>query len=386
MAPIVAVVRCDSYDENAVEASVLDALIRLGGIKRFVKPGDRVLLKVNLLSASSPEKSITTHPSVVKAVVKQVQSAGGIPIIGDSPGGPFNRRVLESAYAKSGMKAVSDETGAVLNYDTGSKQVSYPEGKLLKKIDVINLLGEVDVVITLPKLKTHTLTRFTGATKILFGVVPGLTKPAYHMKFADVGLFSDMLLDILCYMKPALSLMDGVIGLEGDGPGTSGVPKKAGLIMASEDSVALDVVASSVIGMDPMDVPILRKAVDRGLSSGVLSDIEVSGEKVEVVRVPFRQPSGDTGGIGKALASKTLRGLILKTTIAYPVANKNCVGCGVCMQNCPAAAISMESGKARMNLSKCIRCYCCHELCPHKAVDLRSRLGWAKKLISRRRA
>ena len=378
MTPTVAVERCASYEESAVESSVSKALTDLGGMEKFVKKGDRVLLKINLLSASDPDKAITTHPSVVKALAKEVQAAGGIAIIADSPGGPFTSRMLESAYKKSGMTAVAEQTGATLNYNTGSKKASYPEAKLAKRLDVISLLDEVDVVISVPKLKTHMLTKFTGATKILFGVVPGITKPAYHLKFAEIDRFCDMLLDVLGYVKPSLSIMDGVVGIEGDGPGAGGTPKNAGLILASEDSIALDVVAISIIGMDLEDVPILKRAKERGLTSGDLSDINIVGEKVDDVKVKFKQPAAGGGMMNKLLSYKPFRGLLLWATVPYPSANKNCIKCGICRQNCPADAITITD-KAHMNLSKCIRCYCCHELCPHKAVDLKSRFGWMRR-------
>jgi uncharacterized protein (DUF362 family)/Pyruvate/2-oxoacid:ferredoxin oxidoreductase delta subunit len=370
MAPSVSLVKCSSYDEGAVDASVSRALDLAGGIGKYVKKGDKALLKINLLSASAPEDAITTHPSVVKAVVKQVQSVGGIPVIGDSPGGPFNRKTLEHAYEKSGMTAVAEETGAVLNYDTASKTVSNPEGRLVKKLDIISLLDDVDVVITMPKLKTHLFTRFTGSTKILFGVIPGLTKPAYHLKFPDVGLFSDMLLDILVYVKPSLSIMDGVIGLEGDGPGAQGDAKKAGIILASQDSVALDAVATTLIGMDPLSVPILKRAADRIMWTGNVKDITVLGERIDDMKVSFRQPSGNHGMMNTVMSSSILRRIFLKAAVPYPVADKKCVRCGICKQNCPAGAITITD-KARMDYSKCIRCYCCHELCPHKAIRLK---------------
>jgi len=383
MPSTVSVTRCATYDEGKVDEAVKKALSHLGGIGKYVKKGDRVLLKPNLLSASSPDKAITTHPQILKAMVKQVQSAGGTAIIADSPGGPFNRKMLESCYEKSGWKAVADETGATLNYNTGARQVSYPDGKLLKRIDVMALLGEVDVVITLPKMKTHTLTHITGATKILFGIVPGLIKPAYHLKFSEPERFCDMLLDILAYVKPSLTVMDGIVGIEGDGPGAQGKVKNAGVILASQDSVALDVVACHIMDMRPQDVIILRRAMERGLTSGRLSDIEVVGARVDDVKTRFEPPSGAKGMIGTLLSSKLLKRVMLKMWVPYPQANMNCVRCGICMQNCPAQAITITD-RARMDLKKCIRCYCCHELCPHKAVDLKSQADWLKKLTGKR--
>jgi len=363
-------VGCGSYDDGEVSSAVSKALSLLGGMPAFVGEGDRVLLKVNLLSAAAPEKAITTHPSVVKAVVGEVQRAGGLPVIGDSPGGPFNRRLLERAYVKSGLADVAAETGAELNYNTDSMQVSCPTGRLMKRLDLIKAVGEADVVITLPKLKTHVLTQFTGATKILFGVVPGLTKTAYHAKLGDVSRFSDMLLDILEHVKPALSIMDGVVGMEGDGPGYQGTPRELGLVLAGGDGVALDVVATSIIGMNPLDVPILRRAVERGMTSGRLPDIDVLGERVEDVRVIFKRPSYAGGLRDRLMSTRLFRLMLLRSIVPSPVSNSRCVRCGVCAENCPVGAITITD-RARMDLGKCIRCYCCHELCPHRAIDLR---------------
>ena len=371
MVPTVAVVRCDSYADRTVASAISNALCLIGGMKAFVKPNDRVLIKPNLLSASAPDRAITTHPAVVKAVVREIQAAGGIPIIADSPGGPFDRRFLELVYGVTGMSAVSKETGAALNVDTGSFEASNPDGRLVKRLDLMGVLNDVDTVITLPKMKTHVLTQFTGATKILFGVVPGLTKPVYHMKFQDVWRFSDMLLDILCYVKPSLSIMDAVVGLEGDGPGAHGTPMKVGLILAGSDSVALDVVASAIAGMDPLDVPIIRRAAERGLTSGRLSDVNVAGVRIEDVRVAFKRPSQAGGIMGAVLRLPVIRSSFLGLFAQYPAANDRCVRCGVCVKSCPMKAITIGD-IARMDLRKCIRCYCCHELCPHGAVTLKS--------------
>jgi uncharacterized protein (DUF362 family)/NAD-dependent dihydropyrimidine dehydrogenase PreA subunit len=366
----VSVVECESYGVDPVRRAVSESLSLLGGMERFVKGGDRVLLKVNLLSASSPEQAITTHPTVVKAVVEEVLRCGGVPLIADSPGGPYDENSLKKAYKRSGLDGVAEETGVSLNLDTGSCVASYPSGKILKRLDVIRVLNDVDVVITLPKMKTHVLMQFTGATKILFGVVPGVTKAVYHMKFQDKEMFADMLLDILGYVKPSLSIMDGVMGLEGDGPGASGTPKHVGVILASPDSVALDLVATSIIGMEPQDVPPLRRAIARGLTSGKLSDVNVLGSPVDSVRVAFKKPRAASGVSAKVLSSPIIRSIFMSLLAPYPVANSSCVRCGVCKRNCPTAAITV-SDKAYMDLGKCIRCYCCHELCPHKAIDLK---------------
>ncbi|MBD3388140.1 MAG: DUF362 domain-containing protein [Candidatus Altiarchaeales archaeon] len=369
----VSVVKCDSYAEEEVQTAVSKSISLVGGLNSIIGVGDKVLVKPNLLSAMSPDRHVTTHPSVVKAVVEEVKSVGASPIIGDTPGGPVTRKILDRLYGRTGMTRVAEETGAGLNYDTENMQIAFPEGKLIKRLDVMAVLAEVDHVITLPKMKTHLFTQFTGATKILFGVIPGLAKPAYHLKFHDVMEFSDMLLDLLEYVRPSLSLMDGIVGLEGDGPGASGTPKEAGVILAGRDSVALDVVAASIAGMNPADVPVLKRAIERGMVSGKLSDVGVVGESIDSVKTSFKQPSHRMGLVGRLMSSSLMRKVMLKNMAPYPDSNSKCVRCGVCAQNCPAHAITMGD-RARMDLEKCIRCYCCHELCPHSAVDLRNTL------------
>jgi ferredoxin len=164
--------------------------------------------------------------------------------------------------------------------------------------------------------------------------------------------------------------MDGVVGLEGDGPGAQGDPKKAGFILAGQDSVALDAVATTLIGMDPLSVPILKRAADRKMWTGNVKDIIVLGETIEELKVSFKQPSGNRGMMNTVMSNGILRRIFLKAAVPYPVADKKCVRCGICKQNCPAGAITITD-KARMDYSKCIRCYCCHELCPHKAIRLK---------------
>lgn len=287
------------------------------------------------------------------------------------------KRMLQSTYKTSGLMQVADESGAELNYDVGYEYVHYPQGKLVKGFEVLNIVRDVDHIVTLPKLKTHVLTRFTGATKILFGVVPGLLKSAYHAKLRDVENFSEMLIDLLQLIKPELSIMDGIVGMEGNGP-AGGRPRDVGVILASSDSVALDVIAASIINMDPDSITTLKAARKRGLWSGNMADIDVVGESVEDVRVSdYVHPSSLK--LNRLL--DLLSGFSKSLFIVSPYSNESCVGCGICESNCPVKAITLSDGVAHMDLSKCIRCYCCHEMCPHSAVDLRkSRLARVLRL------
>jgi len=363
---------CPNYDRETVEAALHASLEPFAEETASIKPGQRVVLKPNLLKARSPERAVTTHPALVAAVARWVKQLGATPIIADSPGGQFSVGVLRRVYRATGMMAVAEETGAILNYDTKPVVLHCPDSHLTKRLDAVRVIAEADAIISLPKLKTHGMTLFTGATKNLFGTVPGITKAAYHTKMPTVDRFSDMLIDILGHYRPVLTIMDAVIGMEGDGP-SSGDPRHVGLLLTSTDGVALDVVATTVVGIPPLNVPPIAAAQRRGLTTGRVEDIEVLGTAVESVMVEnFRQPSTGVGRMRRGPGS--LRSWFNRLVLASPEASSRCTGCGVCVENCPVQAITIVDGRARMDLTECIRCYCCHELCPTDAVDLRRSL------------
>ncbi|MBE9506627.1 MAG: DUF362 domain-containing protein, partial [Chloroflexi bacterium] len=186
----VSIVKCETYETEEVQCAVEAALAPLGGISAFVEPGQRVLLKPNLLLPVRPERAITTHPAVVEAMVRLVQEAGGEPFIIDSPGGPLhNRPGMHRLYRDTGLQEVAERTGVTLHYDATAVQVPTPDGVLLKRLDLLKVWQEADVVISLPKFKTHGLTFITGALKNLFGLIPGMIKPGYHSKLPDVDHF-----------------------------------------------------------------------------------------------------------------------------------------------------------------------------------------------------
>jgi len=375
----VALVRCTSfaYDEHLVEEAVRRSVDLLGGMDRFVSPGQRVLLKPNLLRSASPEDLVCTHPAVVKAMVKMVQEAGGHPVIGDSPGGPFVAAWLRSIYNRSGMTRVAEETGAELNWDFGETLLSHPDGRRVKAIDIGTYLTKADVVISLPKLKTHGFMQLTGATKNMFGAIPGTAKLGYHAKVADPPAFGDMLIDILTLVPPALTVMDGVVAMDGQGP-SAGDPFQMGVILASTDGIAMDMIVADLVGMDPHHIYPLRAAIERGLVPASSTEIDVLGDPLSELRVEgFRSPGTHTTD-GRVI--EVLGRLVANWFVASPHSNDNCIGCGICADNCPVDAISIIDQRAQMDLKTCIRCYCCHELCPHNAIDLRR--SWIARLIS----
>jgi uncharacterized protein (DUF362 family) len=371
----VALLKCEKYDEENVLSTVRHSVDLLGGMKTFVGNGQRVLLKVNLLRGDRPERAITTHPAVVRAVTLLAQDAGGDVVIGDSPAGPNSVMLLRRAYKHSGYERVAEETGASLNEDLSSRLVPCRDGHLIKELDILDAVENADVVIPLPKLKTHVLTGFTGATKILFGVVPGVTKAAYHLKLQDVDQFSNMLLDIMTHVQAPLFIMDGVVAMHGDGPG-AGDPFPVGAILAATDAVAMDRTAVALVGLAPDRISTLTAAADRGMGPTSLNDIEVLGDGLDAFSIKGFRPASAISQLGGRLPS-IVRRLVIGQTVASPYAGPKCIGCGVCEAACPVKAITITDKRAHMDLSTCIRCYCCHETCPEQAVELH------KSLLSR---
>lgn len=363
------IARCRTYEYQQVLKAVREAIDGLGGIGRFIREGQRVLLKPNLLRASVPSEAIITHPTVVRAVVELVQEAGAQAVVADSPGPPYSEARMRSLYVKAGLVAVAEETGAELVCSWQPVQLHNPSGKLMKMIDAMDLVTQVDAVINLPKLKTHGLTRFTGATKNLFGLVPGLVKMGYHAKLQTAEQFSEMLIDLLQFHSPVLTVMDAVVGMEGDGP-SAGNPREIGCILAGADGIALDVVATSMVGIEPASVPPLQVAIGRGLTTGDKKDIDVLGLPFEEAQVPDFQPHGAVTSDYRTVPA-FLRELGARQLVATPRVGSDCAGCGTCVKTCPVGATTMRGQRAKIDLRKCIRCYCCHELCPHRAIILK---------------
>jgi uncharacterized protein (DUF362 family) len=328
----------------------------LGGMERFVENGDRVLLKVNLLSARKPEKAVTTHPEFVKAVAMEVRKAGGHPYIGDSPGGAFSERTLKKVYRQSGLEGLAHEQDIPLNYDTGIRRLEFPKGKRLKGSPVCTYVLDAHKVIALPKLKTHSFQFMTLACKIMYGAIPGLTKATYHARFPRRAAFADMLLDVLMAVKPQLCIMDGILGMQGQGPG-SGDPVQLGWVLASTNPVAMDIAVCRIIGIEPVGIPVLKRARIRHLWPESIDYPLLKPEDVAIAG--FKLPNtADHLVTGKKPPRKG------------PVITDKCIGCGDCERICPMGAIRVDDQVARLNYSKCIRCFCCHEVCPENAISL----------------
>jgi uncharacterized protein (DUF362 family)/Pyruvate/2-oxoacid:ferredoxin oxidoreductase delta subunit len=374
-------VRCADYDQ--IDGAVEKLLSMMGGIDAYLSPKNRVALKANLLVAAKPEKCATTHPALVEAVGRLAKAEGAKPFVVDSPTGAYahSEGTLKRLYRVTGMEAAAEQVGIGLNFDTACESVSYPEGDLIKTFDILAPLLDADVIFNLCKLKTHTFMAMTGAVKNMFGAIPGRAKPGFHAKLQEPTLFAQMLLDLAACTAPRLTIMDAVVGMEGNGP-NSGTPRRVGLLLASENPLAVDVVAAEIMGLSLNRNPVLREARKRGLRPVELDQVELIGlDKSELRVADFQLP--DTTGSGDGIAGTGLWQNIIsplfKSTFSLrpEVVKETCIACEDCYGICPVSAIDMvETDKryAHIDDDTCIRCYCCHETCPQDAIDLRSNL------------
>ena len=342
---------------NYTDPDIASLLLPLGGMGRFIEKGDRVLLKMNLLSARGPEEAVTTHPEFVRAVAREVKKAGGLPYIGDSPAGRFSEGILSKAYEKTGISAMAQEENIPLNYDTGSKKVVIPDGHRVKRIPICNYVLKADKIIGLPKFKTHSLQYFTLACKNMYGTVPGLIKAKYHALFPGKIAFADLLLDIYSFINSHLFIMDAVLGMHGQGPAGGGDAIDIGLALASKDGIAMDIAVCKLIGIEPTGIPLLKRAKIRGMWP-------------EKIKYPLLEP--DENGIKDFRMPNTASHLqgSKKVQTKSPVMTNKCIGCGECKKICPKQAIKIVDDTAVVDYTECIRCYCCHEICPLNAIKL----------------
>ncbi|MBU0951494.1 MAG: DUF362 domain-containing protein [Elusimicrobia bacterium] len=383
----ISIVRCSDYNAQKVEKAVREAVLLAGGIEKFIKKGERVLLKPNLLAPKAPALAVTTHPEVLRAVIRLVKDAGATPFVGDSPGGTIvgssgNKRalaLLDKYWADCGMKKICEEEGAeIVSFETGGVEVfEFKNRKGVPKINISKVALSFDSVINIPKLKTHGMVLYTGAIKNLYGCVPGLKKAEYHMQAVHPDVFSQILVDIFSVIKPKLAIMDGIIGMDGNGP-SNGRIKNFGVIIAGGDNVALDAVSSMVIGLNRKEISAINIAGKQGLGEADIKKIEVVGEKLENVKqADFVRPSNSA----LKYFPQIFANIVSKLIWVLPKINETkCTRCMTCVKSCPAKAIEMHGKNLRVDIKKCIKCMCCHELCTYGSIDIE--LSWlASKLV-----
>ncbi len=372
---------CPDYADDTVATALDGVLEALGGLS-WVTKGMTVGIKANLVSAMKPEACATTHPALLCALCRRLTERGARVIIGDSPGGIYNAAFVGHVYAASGM-AACETVGAELNHDFSEKNAVYPDAWVLKSFTYTAWLDSCDAIINVCKLKSHGMMGMSAAVKNLFGIIPGTMKPEYHFRFPGERDFSHMLLDINDFLAPKvrMCLVDAVDGMEGNGP-TKGTPRHIGLLLGSPSPHTLDLFCAHLIGLSEDAVPTLMAARERdylpeSLDQLTLCPVAAAGslpEPEDYVISDFEHIAVRHGLLFESKGK--LIGKVLQSLLSSRPALKEreCIGCAKCARICPAHAITMHKGKARIvadiDRSLCIRCFCCQEFCPTGAMKV----------------
>ena len=372
----VALIPLDTYDQPRVDEAVRQAAELLGGVRQFVRPEEKIVLKPNLLARALPQKAITTHPAVFAAVCRLLREEGCQHLsYGDSPGNPTT--TPDKAAEGAGIaEAAAQYAVERADFASGSI-VPFPEGRTAKAFYLCRGVQEADALINICKMKTHALERITGAIKNQYGCITGVNKATGHAAYPNSEVFADMLADLNLCIRPRLHIMDGVVAMEGNGP-SSGTPVNMNVLLMSADPVALDAVFAALVHLNPAAVPTCVSGARAGLGVMDEASIEVRTPDgvltMQEAQARYGKPDFDVfRGVMK-------KGLLFKVMPLLPflqhrprVNRKKCIGCGVCEEACPVPEKAVRSGKgkkARYDYSKCIRCYCCQEMCPVKAIGV----------------
>lgn len=368
---------CNSYREEVVYNNLKTGLDLLGGIQSFVKKEESVLLKPNLLKKAEVEKAVITHPVVVGMFARILREEGyGDIILADSCGNGTASRVIHG----TGMDRYLEELKIPVVDYTKAVKVSYPEGKQAKEFVLPQELLDRDCVISLSKMKTHALERITGAVKNSYGFVYGFHKAKGHTHYPSADSFARMLVDLNQYVKPRLYIMDGIVAMEGNGPG-SGDPVPMNVILMSADPVALDSVFCRLIHLKPQLVPTNYHGEKMGLGTWVEEQIELFTPEgpisMEEAVGQYGNPYFDVDRkiVRRGIWQKMAKALNIFQKKPYIQADK-CIRCGICVKSCPVPdkAVDFRNGKKQppvYDYKKCIRCFCCQEMCPEKAIKVK---------------
>jgi uncharacterized protein (DUF362 family)/Pyruvate/2-oxoacid:ferredoxin oxidoreductase delta subunit len=370
---------CPSYEPAAVAAALAEVLEAMGGIGAFVKPGQTVLIKPNLLSARAPELAVTTHPELVRQVILQcVRARAGHIWVGDSPAGDHAEADL---WARTGMTTAVANTPAVLK---SWHTTQTPRACGVDVLPIPSWYAEVDVVLSLPKLKTHSLTTLTCGLKNVFGIVSGQAKSKFHSTYPSPQTVSAFLVRVYAALTPHLSIVDAVTAMEGNGP-SNGRPRFVGVLLASRDAVALDACACAALRLSPTAVPMVRLAAQAGLGHLDLARIECIGSGAETLRAARLRPS--VARFLRLIPEPVFRFATRLFRLRPVIAEGQCVKCGICVGICPRQAIREKgpSGYPVIEPAACIVCFCCMESCPRGAIIMQLHFGSVLRLARRLR-
>jgi uncharacterized protein (DUF362 family)/NAD-dependent dihydropyrimidine dehydrogenase PreA subunit len=332
--------------------------------------GKRVLLKPNMLGPYPREKGITTHPSPIRSLVKALKKRGATCWVGDNPG-LSGYAANERCARVSGILEAAD--GGYVNFARETVQVPL-KSPFLKKVVLSKAVLDADLLINVPKFKTHVQTRITGAVKNMFGILAGAEKARVHFAVPRPRQFSEALVDIYQVRVPDLTIMDAVVGMEGNGPSGKEL-RFIGKVLASPNGVLVDGLMAAMMGIPAKDVDHLAIAGQRGLGEIDPARMEIRGSWESLKKFKTSIPFASRGWFG-TLLNKLLYRPLVKPRLK--VRRDSCTRCEVCVQHCPAQALSLRDFPF-LDEKKCISCYCCYELCPSQAMELTSWMRWATR-------
>ncbi len=353
-------IRNSEYNYTTLRPVIFELIDSVGG--SLINKGTRVLIKPNLLAPAPPEKAILTHPMIVRSVVEYVLEKGAKPTVSDSPAVGSIEKVLKESGIKDALK------GLDVKYHEFKESRIVDVGEPFKKIEIAADALNADVMINLPKLKTHTQMMLTLGVKNLFGCIVGLKKPEWHLRTGvDREMFAELLVKIYQAIKPGITILDGILAMEGQGPAKSGTPRELGVLMASDNAASIDIAVCTMLGIAPEALLTNRIAMERDLAN---KDISIDGTLPDITDYKFPEMTPILFG------PKAMHGIIRRHLVQRPECDESlCKYCGECWKYCPALAISHSNKKIHFDYDKCIRCYCCIEVCPHGALTARETLS-----------
>lgn len=382
--PKVCIIRCGSYDRDQVQQAITSAFKEFG-VSDFFKAQEKIVLKPNLLSSKTPDKAVTTHPEVFRAVAVALREYQVELSYGDSPANDSP----EKAQKICGIEEVANELSIPQADFVTPVHRDYPQGVLARNFQLVKAVEDNDGIVSICKFKTHALTQFTGAMKNQFGLIPGMLKAKDHVRFPTETAFTQMLADLNNCVRPRLFVMDAIVGMEGNGP-ANGTPRAIGLLIVSDDPVALDSVCVGMAGLDYNEV----LAVKTGETSGVgVADHEridiclietINGiqsirwdkasKMIPLLKIP-NFVNAVSGASAISVLSTFLGPVAKKLILNRPaIIHSKCTKCKLCVRVCPvepkAIEFSEKKQKIVYNYGRCIRCFCCQELCPFAAIEV----------------
>jgi|SRR5208283_1125040 len=349
--------------EPATYETVHKAVDRAFKLFPIVCRDKKVLIKPNVLRASEAKEGIVTHPRLLRAVVEKVETMRPATIVvGDNPG-LFNYGANEECFKKTGLMEAAK--GYYQNIGNDSHKIAFNDN-FMSTVIISQAVLDADIIISLPKFKTHGLTVMTGAVKNSYGFLPGAQKAMLHKAAGSPSRFHEAIVDVFRLRVPDLFIVDAVVGMEGNGPASLDL-RNIGLILASDNAVALDAVIATIMGCEPGRLRFLQKAKEAGLGDYDLSTIKVIGELKQLP--DFKLPPLSGEGI---IQNKTIQAMIHARTLLRPQVDPAlCTDCLTCVEHCPVSALSVHDNLPRVEIEKCIACFCCQEICPQQAITLK---------------